>query len=193
MENDEISPPNGRWFVREQPYSFDLFLENVLDREYTCVMCDVCQQQQAPGETSQSLLLHPLHPHTQHPAAAHVDFAHDSVAGFAAAKHAPLTLELLEDRGPAGFTYRVTNSRPGVRPSILTFAAPCHVSIIEEPDATEAAAAGKADGDVRPGSANPSIRSGLVFYVYPTRPGWSRFHGAWVCVCVPFVCAFVVL
>lgn len=65
-----------------------------------------------------------------------------------------------------------------MRPSILTFAAPCHVSIIEEPSpAVEADAGAARDRAVRPGAANSGIRSGLVFYVHPTRPGWSRFHG----------------
>ena len=31
LNNEDVSPLAGRWFVREQPYSFDLFLENVLD------------------------------------------------------------------------------------------------------------------------------------------------------------------
>lgn len=29
--DETISPAKGRWFVREQPYSFTAFLENVLD------------------------------------------------------------------------------------------------------------------------------------------------------------------
>ncbi|KAI8468575.1 MAG: hypothetical protein J3K34DRAFT_522861 [Monoraphidium minutum] len=150
LEDESLAPLAGRWFVREQPYSFDLFLENVLDP-------------------------------------AHVDFAHDGVAGFSAAKHKPLTMQLLQDSGPQGFVYRVIPSKPGARASLLTFAAPSHVSIFEEPapaaPAPAGAAADAADaGDVRPGSSNPNIRSGLIFYVYPTKPGWSRFHGtSFVC------------
>lgn len=141
LEDESVTPLKGRWFVREQPYSFDLFLENVLDP-------------------------------------AHVDFAHDGVAGFSASKHKPLTLQLTRDDGPQGFVYRVLPSKPGARPSRLTFAAPTHVSIIEEPaPLVEGGAEAGGDKQVRPGSSNPNIRSGLVFYVYPTRPGWSRFHG----------------
>lgn len=76
VEDAAVSPPAGRWFVREQPYSFDAFLENVLDP-------------------------------------AHVDFAHDSVAGFsAAAVSAPGLGRGYEDGGLAQWR---TAARPGDR------------------------------------------------------------------------------
>jgi hypothetical protein len=40
-----------------------------------------------------------------------------------------VTLELLEDRGPGGFTYRIVPSKPGVRPSILNFAG-AHLAVL---------------------------------------------------------------
>ena len=106
--------------------------------------------------------------------------------GFSALKHKSISMELIEDNGPAGFVYRTRPSKPGARPSLLTFAAPGHVSIIEEDAPGVGGDVAEDDAkQVRPGSSNPDIRSGLVFYVYPTRPGWSRFHGAWPCPTPP--------
>jgi hypothetical protein len=74
-------------------------------------------------------------------------------------------LELEEDRGPAGFTYRSIPSKPGVRPSLFNFQAPTHVSILEEAGPPAVAAEAASDEErraVRPGSANPNILSNLV-------------------------------
>lgn len=57
------------------------------------------------------------------------------------------------------------------------------VSLQPGPDPQPRATAHSSKGaaDARPGSEDPNILSGLVFYVYPTKPGWCRLHGtSWV-------------
>jgi hypothetical protein len=32
-------------------------------------------------------------------------------------------------------------------------------------------------GEARPFSDDPNVLNGLIFFIYPSKPGWSRFHG----------------
>jgi phenylpropionate dioxygenase-like ring-hydroxylating dioxygenase large terminal subunit len=141
VEGEEVVPLQGRWFVRDLPYAWDFFAENVLDP-------------------------------------AHVDFAHHGIAGFDAAAFKKFEMVAVEDNGPAGFTFASRPLDPTRRGALHIFRPPSLITIRPGPDpeGADAAAAAKG-GDVRPGSNNPNVLSSLLFYIVPTKPGWSRLHG----------------
>ncbi|WIA30048.1 hypothetical protein OEZ86_000143 [Tetradesmus obliquus] len=146
LQDDKLVPLQGRWMTRDLPYSWDFFVENVMDPT-------------------------------------HVDFAHHGVAGFDATKFVTQDLRLHEDRGPAGFVYQVVPSDPHKRGSYIHFNPPSLVTLQPGPDPEPRPQQRKSRGadDARPGSEDPNVLSGLIFYIAPTKPGWCRLHGtSWV-------------
>ncbi|KAF6257312.1 hypothetical protein COO60DRAFT_1640038 [Scenedesmus sp. NREL 46B-D3] len=147
LQDGKLVPLSGRWMTRDLPYSWDFFIENVLDPT-------------------------------------HVDFVSTPrSAGFDATKFVTQDLRLHEDRGPAGFVYQVVPSDPHKRGSYIHFRPPALVTLQPGPDPEPRPVQHKSRGaaDARPGSEDPNILSGLIFYVAPTKPGWCRLHGtSWI-------------
>ena len=100
----------------------------------------------------------------------HPFFAHHGVAGMDAAAAVDMELEVVQDRGAAGFSVRMKQpGAPSAGGLLIHFDAPCLVRY--EPDVSVADAAGSATG-------RGHVDAHLTFYSAPVRPGWTVHFSA---------------